>query len=177
MYTKITGEFESVEFAETAARYIRERVNGEKQIIIYPNKNKFKGCADSEEAFITSHEKIMMLLPYSADSNNYATSLITRPIDTSAAVKEPLLTKSVRMEVTCEHKNKEKVIQYMISCGGYEIHSWQIQRITFEFSAYKLISRTCSDGKDLVINEPCLYGIAVKTGYQCYGQKIKIKDS
>ena len=123
MYTKITGEFESVEFAETAARYIRERVNGEKQIIIYPNKNKFKGCADSEEAFIASHEKIMMLIPYSADSNNYATSLITRPIDTSAAVKEPLLTKSVRMEVTCEHKNKEKVIQYMISCGGYEIHS------------------------------------------------------
>ena len=40
MYTKITGEFESVEFAETAARYIRERVNGEKQIIIYPNKNR-----------------------------------------------------------------------------------------------------------------------------------------
>ena len=32
MYTKITGEFESVEFAETAARYIRERVNGEKQL-------------------------------------------------------------------------------------------------------------------------------------------------
>ena len=83
----------------------------------------FNGYPILIHAVFTRNEKIMMLLPYSADSNNYATSLITRPIDTSAAVKEPLLTKSVRMEVTCEHKNKEKVIQYMISCGGYEIHS------------------------------------------------------
>ncbi len=120
MYTKLTGEFDSVEFAETAARRIRERVNGQKKIVIYNNKNKYRGCASPTE-YAISAENSMIMFPFSTHSNNFITGMTARKVGPDS-VNELLLTKSVKMDVVCETLNKEKALQYMISCGGYDIH-------------------------------------------------------
>ena len=40
MFSRITSEFEQIEFAEFAAKRIRETVNGTKRITIFQNQSK-----------------------------------------------------------------------------------------------------------------------------------------
>lgn len=121
MYIKLSGEFDSVEFAEFAAKNIRERIDGQKKIVIFQNKNKFRGSATSAVEFAASADNEMLIFPFSTHSNNnFISGMVSRRAD-EYPENELLLTKSVRMEVMCEKQNKEKAIQYMLSCGGYDI--------------------------------------------------------
>ena len=43
MFSRITSEFEQIEFAEFAAKRIRETVNGTKRITIFQNQSKYSG--------------------------------------------------------------------------------------------------------------------------------------
>ena len=49
MFSRITSEFEQIEFAEFAAKRIRETVNGTKRITIFQNQSKYKGHLQNHE--------------------------------------------------------------------------------------------------------------------------------
>ena len=55
MFSRITSEFEQIEFAEFAAKRIRETVNGTKRITIFQNQSKYKG-------HLQNHEKKMFFI-------------------------------------------------------------------------------------------------------------------
>lgn len=121
MYTKLSGEFDSIEFAESAARYIRERVSGYKKISIFKNKNRFLKCASGREELESSYGATMRIYPFSSHStSNFTTGMMAKETDESQ-VNELLRTKSVRMEVVCESEKRDMTLQYMISCGAYDL--------------------------------------------------------
>lgn len=122
MYTKLSGEFDCMEFAEAAARMIRDKINGQKRIILYQNRHKFKYCADSPTDFDVADGKSVLMYPFSTHSNNFLSGMVVRSADESQ-VNELLRTKSVRMEVICPKDESDIAVQSMISCGGYDMKS------------------------------------------------------
>lgn len=117
MITRISAEFPEIEFAEMAAKRIRETISGLKKVTIYLNKNKFK-ISENEE--YTKPGKMFVLLPAAINSANYYTGLMTREV-VESQIKEPLLTKSVHLCISCESKNIHNISQIISSYGGYEI--------------------------------------------------------
>lgn len=109
-----------MELAESAARMIRERIDGQKKIVIFQNKNKFKGCAEKPADLTVSEGDAKLMFPFSTHSNNFLTGAIIRDAHTSH-INELLLTKSVKMEVLCEKGQRENALQHLISCGGYNV--------------------------------------------------------
>lgn len=120
MYTKLSAEFDYMELAESAARMIRERIDGQKKIVIFQNKCKFKGCAESPADLTVSEGNAKLMFPFSSHSNNFLTGAVIRDAEIRQ-INELLLTKSVKMEILCEESQHEKVLQSLISCGGYDI--------------------------------------------------------
>lgn len=120
MYTKLSAEFDYMEFAESAARMIRERIDGQKKIVIFKNKSKYKGCADSPADLTVSEGNAKLMFPFSTHSNNFLTGAIIRDAEISQ-INELLLTKSVKMEILCEESQRENVSHNLISFGGYNI--------------------------------------------------------
>ncbi|MGN1480559.1 hypothetical protein [Porcipelethomonas sp.] len=121
MFSRITGEFDLIEFAEYAARRIRETVDGEKKITIYKNKNKYKNMVRKNNEPILTHGEIFYLLPTAITSYNYITAVISRPVNTSR-IEEPLLTRSVKIKVISASENNHMISQILLSFGGYGIH-------------------------------------------------------
>lgn len=122
MYTKISGEFDSVEFAESAARQIKERIDGQKKIVIRHNKNKFREFTGNNIEFAASAENPTMIYSYCTHSNNFMSGLTSRRRYASQE-NELLGIHSVKMDVICDELNKEKIVQFMLSYGGYDIKS------------------------------------------------------
>ena len=118
MYTKLSAEFDYMELAESAARMIRERIDGQKKIVIFQNKCKYKGCAESPADLTVSEGNAKLMFSFSTHSNNFLTGAVIRDAEISQ-INELLLTKSVKMEIICEKSQREKVLQDMISYGGY----------------------------------------------------------
>lgn len=111
-----------MEFAEAAAKMIREKVSGQKKIVLSPNRKKFRGCAKNSAEIAVADGSPFVMFPFSTHSNNFITGMVARRADVSQA-NELLRTESVIMEVTCTKATKEQVEQYMISCGGYDIRN------------------------------------------------------
>ncbi|MCM1226329.1 MAG: hypothetical protein NC320_02750 [Clostridium sp.] len=122
MYTKLTGEFDCIEFAEAAAKMIRDSIAGEKKIILYKNKSKYRGCAESITDNNVANGNSVLIYPFSTHSNNFISGLVTRSADESQ-INELLRTESVKMEVICLENASDKAAQYMLSCGGYDLKS------------------------------------------------------
>lgn len=120
MYTKLSAEFDYMEFAEAAARMIRERTDGQKKIVIFKNKCKYKGCANSPADLTVAEGNAKLMFPFSTHSNNFLTGAVIRDGETSQ-INELLLTKSVKLEVICEKLQRENVLQSLVSCGGYNV--------------------------------------------------------
>lgn len=122
MYTKLTGEFDCIELAEAAAKMIRDSIDGEKKIVLYKNKSKYKSCAESITDNNVADGKSLLIYPFSTHSNNFISGLVTRNADESQ-INELLRTKSVKMEVICLENASDKAAQYMLSYGGYDLKS------------------------------------------------------
>ncbi len=122
MYTKISGKFDSVEFAESAARQIKERLDGQKKIVIKHSQHKQKEFSGNNLEFATSAENPTMIYSYCTHSNNFMSGLTSRPWHMSQE-NELLRVRSVKMEVICDELNREKAVQFMLSSGGYDIKS------------------------------------------------------
>lgn len=122
MYTKITGEFDCMEFAENAARMIRERLDGRKKIVMYSNRKKYRKCAENRADITVADGNSVLMYPFCTHSDNFLSGMSVRNGDESQ-VNELLLTKSVRMEVICPDETKDMAAQYMMSCGGYDLKS------------------------------------------------------
>lgn len=120
MFSRITGEFEQIEFAEFAAKHIRETVNGTKRITIFNNINKYNGHLQNHEQLNATHGDVFYLLPTAINSYNYITAQVSRSVN-DALIPEPLLTQSVKIEVISESENKHKILQILLSEGGYDI--------------------------------------------------------
>lgn len=123
MYTKLTGKFDYIEFAESAAKMVRERTDGKKTIVISRRNHRYNSLADSPSALAAAHGLHFFMYPFSTHSNNYLTGMVIKETDDSQ-INELLCTKSVCMEICCEDKSKELVRQYMLSCGGYDIREY-----------------------------------------------------
>lgn len=111
-----------MEFAEAAAKMIREKVDGQKKIVLYPNRSKYRGCAESITDISVADGQSILVYPFSTHSNNFLSGMVTRSADESQ-VNELLRTKSVKMEVICPADDRDVAIQYMISYGGYDLKS------------------------------------------------------
>lgn len=120
MFSRITSEFEQIEFAEFAAKRIRETVNGTKRITIFHNQNKYKGHLQNHEQKNATHGNIFYLLPTAINSYNYITAQVSRPVN-EALIPEPLLTQSVKIEVLSDLSNRHQISQILLSEGGYNI--------------------------------------------------------
>ncbi len=121
MFSRISCEFEMVEFAESAAKRIEDTVDGPKKIRIIPKRNKYKSSYNSNE-IPSENNELFVLLPAAVTSYNYITGQITRPVDKSK-YKEPLLTNAVILEVTFEQDRRHEVSQILTSSGGYDMHT------------------------------------------------------
>lgn len=122
MFSQITGEFDQIEFAEYAAKRIRETVSGSKKISIRPNSAGFKNLARKNNEPVITNGEIFYLLPTAINSYNYITCQISRPVNTSQ-IEEPLLRKSVRLKISAPAESEQKISQIMLSYGGYGIHT------------------------------------------------------
>ncbi len=120
MYTKLSGEFDCMEFAESAARMIRERLDGRKKIVMYPNRQKYRKCAENRADISVADGNTVLMYPFCTHSNNFLSSMVVRNGDESQ-VNELLRTQSVRMEVICPKEVRDMAAQYMMSCGGYDL--------------------------------------------------------
>ena len=120
MFSRITSEFEQIEFAEFAAKRIRETVNGTKRITIFQNQSKYKGHLQNHEKKNATHGDVFYLLPTAINYYNYITAQVSRPVS-EALIPEPLLTQSVRIEIITDFSNRHKISQILLSEGGYDI--------------------------------------------------------
>lgn len=120
MYSKITGEFEEIEFAEYAAKNIRETIVSPKKIKIVQNKSKLKPFFRNSQYRNAAHGDIFYLLPTAVTSYNYITGQVSRPIDQSV-VDEPLLDHSVTLIVQTEKEYADKIAGIISSFGGVNI--------------------------------------------------------
>lgn len=124
MYARITGEFESVEFAEFAAKHIRDSVNSPLKISIIHNRNKIQGKLKGDEQENITNGKIFYLLPTAVTSYNYITFAEIRDIDKNQ-ISEPLLNKSVTLSVQTDFSKADKVAGILSSYGGYNIKNYK----------------------------------------------------
>lgn len=120
MFSKITGEFEEIEFAEYAAKHIRETIGSPKKIKIVQNKSKLKPFLKNNEYRNAVHGDIFYLLPTAINSYNYITGQVSRPIEKSM-VSEPLLNRSVTLIVRTEKEYADKIAGILSSFGGVNI--------------------------------------------------------
>ena len=120
MFSKITGEFESVEFAEYAARHIREAITSPLNISIVPNRSRLRGILKNNEHHGVTHGNIFYLLPTAVTSYNYITASVSRPVNHSL-ISEPLLSRTVTMTVQVKDDNAEAVSGILGSYGGFNI--------------------------------------------------------
>lgn len=120
MFSRITSEFEQIEFAEFAAKHIRETVSGTKRITIFNNLNKYSGHLQNHERMNATHGDVFYLLPTAINSYNYITAQVSRSVN-DALIPELLLTQSVKIEVISESDNRHKILQILLSEGGYDI--------------------------------------------------------
>ncbi len=120
MYSKITGEFEEIEFAEYAARHIRETISSPKKIKIVQNKSKLKPFFRNSQYINAVNGEVFYLLPTAVTSYNYITGQVSHPIDHSS-VDEPLLDRSVTLIVQTESEYADKIAGIISSLGGVNI--------------------------------------------------------
>lgn len=120
MFSKITAEFDAIEYAESAARRIKETIYGTKKMKIFYNINKYKNRMENKEEKNATHGEVFYLLPTAINSYNYITGQITRPVN-SSLFPELLLTSSVKLEVMHELSDTHEISQIILSSGGYEI--------------------------------------------------------
>ncbi len=119
-YTNVSGEFESMEQAEAAARMLRENLDGKKKITIVKNQGRYRGCAQNSSDITISEGDALLVFPYSTHSHNFLSGMFSRKADESQ-INELLLTKSVTAELICEESQREKALQIFNSFGGYSI--------------------------------------------------------
>ena len=91
MFSQITGEFDQIEFAEYAAKRIRETVSGSKKISIRPNSAKFKNLARKNNEPVITNGEIFYLLPTAINSYNYQVKLHFYTHSTTSALYAILL--------------------------------------------------------------------------------------
>lgn len=120
MYTKIYAQFDSIEFAESAAKMIKENISGQKKIVIHQNKNNYTGSISGRTELAAVNGNSHILYPFSTHSNNYVTNFVIKDI-VKDEVNELLRSSSVTMEVVCEDSSVPDAKQYILSYGGYSI--------------------------------------------------------
>lgn len=120
MFSKITGEFEEIEFAEYAAKHIRDTINSPKKIKIVQNRSKCKSILKNNEYKNALHGNVFHLLPTAINSYNYITAHVSRPVDTSM-IEEPLLNRSVTLIVKAEKEYADKIAGIFSSFGGVNV--------------------------------------------------------
>ncbi|MBQ7046556.1 MAG: hypothetical protein IJN85_02285 [Oscillospiraceae bacterium] len=120
MYTVLNAQFDCIEFAESAARMIKENINGQKKIVIYQNKERFTGSINGRTELAAANGSTQILYPFSTHSNNYVTNFVIKDI-VKDEIKEPLYSDTVSMEVICDKAYYTKAKQYILSYGGYSI--------------------------------------------------------
>lgn len=111
MIKTIHAEFDSISSAEAAANRINLSVSGVKSIDI-PNYSKPKRAGFSS---VTANA----LIPFSAPTTNYATSLI---MFANNNINETEVSYPTKLSVTCDDKSIKLVEQFLISMGGLSIH-------------------------------------------------------
>lgn len=111
MIKTIHAEFDSISSAEAAANRINLSVSGIKDISI-PNYSKPKHSSISS---VTTNA----LVPFSAPTTNYATSLI---MFANNNINETEVSYATKLSVTCDDKSIKLVEQFLISMGGLSIH-------------------------------------------------------
>ncbi|MGN0613114.1 MAG: hypothetical protein ACI4JB_04365 [Porcipelethomonas sp.] len=127
MFSKVKGEFETVEFAEFAAKHIREHIVPPPKIMIYHNRNRFHGSFRNNEYGNATHGEIFYLLPTAINSYNYITGQVSRPVDKSQ-IDEPLLDRSVTIEFRVGSDSAEKASGILAAFGGYNISSLPVSQ-------------------------------------------------
>lgn len=120
MYSKIYAQFDRIEFAESAARMIKENISGQKKIIIRENRGRFADSINSRAEHAAANGNERILYPFSTHSNNYMTNFVIKDI-IKDEVNELIQNDTVTMEIVCEKDLKLKATQYLLSCGGYSI--------------------------------------------------------
>lgn len=124
MFSKITGEFDSVEFAEYAAKHLRETINSPVKISILQNCRRLRGILKNNEHSNATHGNVFYLLPTAISSYNYITDTVTRKVNNSL-ISEPLLNRTVTMTVHAKSEKAEAVAGILGSYGGYNIKTNQ----------------------------------------------------
>jgi len=120
MFSKISGEFDSVEFAESAAKHIRESISSPVKITIIQNHKQLRSGLKNNEHQGATHGSIFYLLPTAVTSYNYITARVTRPVNASL-ISEPLLDKTVIVHVQVKNDKAEAVAGILGSYGGYNV--------------------------------------------------------
>ncbi len=121
MFSKITGEFESVEFAEYAAKHIREAVSSPVKISIVQNRRSYRGLKNNEHHGAT-HGNVFYLLPTAVTSYNYITARVSRPVSHSL-ISEPLLNRTATIIVQAKDDSADAVAGILGSYGGFNINT------------------------------------------------------
>ncbi len=120
MYTKITGEFDSIEFAEFAAKHIKDSVNSSVKISIIHNRQKLRGVLPNHEHGKATHGNVFYLLPAAISSYNYITGRESRAVNKDL-ISEPLLNRAVTIAVQAEKNNADMIAGMLASYGGYNV--------------------------------------------------------
>lgn len=120
MFSKITGEFDSVEFAEFAVKHIKSSIKSPMKITITPVRRKYEKTLKSKEPGGAINGNIFYILPAAVTSYNYITGSEVRPVNKDM-VSEPLLSRAVFLTVQTDKKNTDIVTGIMASYGGYNI--------------------------------------------------------
>ncbi|MBQ3566095.1 MAG: hypothetical protein IJA12_02835 [Oscillospiraceae bacterium] len=120
MFSKISCEFDSVEFAEYAAKHLRSRSQSPVRISIFHNNRKYKSVLRNSEHNNATHGNVFYLLPTAVTSYNYITARVTRPVNDSL-ISEPLLNRTVTMIVQTDSDAADNVSGILNSYGGYNV--------------------------------------------------------
>lgn len=120
MFSKIEGEFDSVEFAEFAVKHIKSSVKSPMKITITPVRKKYEHSIKSKEPGSAVNGNIFYILPAAVTSYNYITGSEVRPVNKDM-VSEPLLNRAVILAVQTDKTNADIVAGIMSSYGGYNI--------------------------------------------------------
>ena len=120
MFSKITCEFDSIEFAEFAAKHIKSSVKTPMKITITPVRRKFERVLKNTEPTGAVNGNVFYLLPAAVTSYNYITGSEVRPVNKDM-ISEPLLNRAVILAVQTDKKNADIITGVMTSYGGYNI--------------------------------------------------------
>ncbi len=120
MFTRTTGKFDSIEFAELAAKHIRDSVSSTAKISIIHNRKHYKGSLKNKELDNATHGKVFFMLPTAISSYNYITDTISRSVNKSL-IAEPLLDRSVTLVVQADGLKSDIISGIIASYGGYDV--------------------------------------------------------